>query len=1575
MGARAARATMLTVLAGIFFSTALGSSSHCLTPGAYGYDTGGVCLLCIRGSSSSAESRILSPYGACATCDEVLCNGTFADAFVQTQAGNGAWGYLDGAAGADTRFRQLFALLADPLARGILVADEARVRLVGYDGAVSSLAQTAQGASLFLQVNSLSVGANSSILYVLDNGETVYTADLAAAGGKTYLPGFPLAASTPPSCAKPLLAIAVNASSGTLFWITQAGFVCALPPSGPAVAQVVAGGGGGGGSVDGRGTAAGFGATKSLTFAPDGALLVADRTSLRRLDGAAVVSTLAGSLTLSGHVDGPALATARLDGPMAVATAGSIVYFVEAKWVRRLEGGVVTTLAGTGSPYAELMDAPAGRASFGRLVGVAVDPLRGTVWVADYETFSVRALVGGACALRSVAGGVAPGYLDRTGAAARFHGPAHLAVNPISGLLYVADERNHRLRSLDPGTGAVATLSGSGAYGVADGAATAASFMAPFGVATDATGATLFVSDAGAHTIRAVVIATTGAAPGFTSTLCGSASTSGFADAQGSAAKLSQPRGLAYTSVPAATLYVADTGNFRVRAVDVSTGLVSTLVGSGTQRTGNDVPPTLVLSANLKSPRAVAVDAAGVVFVADDDLLLNVSGGNVATFAGGKAGGWRSDGVGTSGVGFFEITALWMAGDKLYAAHAGSLGASGVVRVVSTGTREVRTLLGGAPADFQMDASGDATSLNPVGGLAASATGALYFTQLNAIHAWGCDTACPAGHYCPSQYRPTPCPATRYGARPGLVTRACTGACPAGFYCPEGTSAPVPCPLGHFCPPEAAAPTPCAAGSYATAQARRCLLCPPGTFEPRAGASACHEVCPPGTFGKAYGGLAQDGACAACAPGKYTSAEGATACTSCDAGTFGAAAGAAAASSCAACPPGRFSWAGAAVCSACPVGRFAPLAGAPECLPCPAGRFLNAQSATSEAQCEACPQGSYGPAAGAASSGCIFCPAGTASPALGATDAATCAACAPGAIAPQPGAAACDACGAGTFSGAGGKACTPCPLGSLSAAVGATSAAACALCPAGKTTLAAGASMPSQCVELVTSCGAGSQPGPPGAAPCVPLVCPLPLLSAPTGAAASSTACAGCAAGRYGAPPAACAPCPAGSVCPGLAAAPLFNFSQIGAAGAPPLSCALGAPVTPLLAADGGGGGGSARSPLAANGAWLVLGGAVALFAAVNAASRLARRHGALHAALMRIDLLSSAHLYKAGEPVRYFPTALGGLISALTVLVIAAYSAFLVQNFLSDANALTQQALLPREEGWADRLPPWAAAAAPWAPAGAPLSELQVRVFVSGNPGDCGAPLAWAAAGGGAQRWALRSAACSGGGDASVAQHVFSCAGCVLDERSALSAAFNFSCQSLLLEALAVPAAPAPAPLAAVRAAPALTVAPPGARLAALAWTLHPALSLLRDSTASPPLERAGYALSLQQLRATSAPLGAAAGGLPTLQPASAALQLTVELPLQLFIAKTTTVPLTSASTLVANLVGLAGLLAFAGTLKKGIEGAREVLREAGAKWHVWRSGKRLTAPPPQQQQQQPPSAPDKANKLETAAVVGVQD
>ena len=207
---------------------------------------------------------------------------------------------------------------------------------------------------------------------------------------------------------------------------------------------------------------------------------------------------------------------------------------------------------------------------------------------------------GWAAQLRLAAGDGVRGMRNGPVAQARFDDPYGVAMAE-DGTLYVADAGdNNRIRRI--GTdGAVTTLAGF-EEGFADGDGTAARLNTPSGLALDRAG-NLYVADTGNHAIRKVTPL------GGVSTVAGTG-VAGFRDGAAAQAQFNGPIGVAVDAH--GNVYVADTYNDRIRRIDPH-GQVSTVAGG--ERPGN--LDGVGAAARFDTPTALAVDARGIVWVAD----------------------------------------------------------------------------------------------------------------------------------------------------------------------------------------------------------------------------------------------------------------------------------------------------------------------------------------------------------------------------------------------------------------------------------------------------------------------------------------------------------------------------------------------------------------------------------------------------------------------------------------------------------------------------------------------------------------------------------------------------------------------------------------------------------------------------------------------------------------------------------------------------------------------------------------------------------------------------------------------
>jgi sugar lactone lactonase YvrE len=350
------------------------------------------------------------------------------------------------------------------------------------------------------------------------------------------------------------------------------------------------------------------------------------------------IVTVAGSPVPLGD-GGPATA-AQLTTPYGVAIDSGNVYISDSgnNRIRRVDPatGTITTFAGTGVAGSAGDGGPATAAQLNGPAGVVV--ASGSLYIADFTGNRVRRVDLATGTITTFAGtGVAGSGGDGGPAtSAQLNSPRGLAVD--SGNLYIADSVNNRVRKVDLATGTITTFAGTGVAGFSGdgGPATAAQLNGPAGVVV-ASGS-LYIADFTGNRVRRVDLAT-----GTITTFAGTG-VAGFSGDGGpaAAAQLNTPRFLAVAS---GNLYITDSGNHRVRKVDLATGIITTFAGTGVAAFGGDGGPAT--AAQLNVPLGVAADA-GNLYIADvlNNRIrrIDLATGTITTCAGSAAGGFAGDG-------------------------------------------------------------------------------------------------------------------------------------------------------------------------------------------------------------------------------------------------------------------------------------------------------------------------------------------------------------------------------------------------------------------------------------------------------------------------------------------------------------------------------------------------------------------------------------------------------------------------------------------------------------------------------------------------------------------------------------------------------------------------------------------------------------------------------------------------------------------------------------------------------------------------------------------------------------------
>ena len=481
-------------------------------------------------------------------------------------------------------------------------------------------------------------------------------------------------------------------------------------------------GSGAAGSADGTGTAASFNYPYGLTT--DGTnLFVADQSNhkIRKIViSTGVVTTIAGS-GAAGSADGTGTA-ASFNLPRGITTDGTNLFVADYNThkIRKIviSTGVVTTLAGSGAGGST--DGTGTGASFYYPIGITTDGTN--LFVADYWNDKIRMIVISTGVVTTLAGST-NGSTDGTGAAAKFSSPRGITTDGTN--LFVGDYGNHKIRRIVISTGVVTTLAGSGAAGAADGTSTAASFNYPEGIITD--GTNLFVVDTSNNKIRKIAPSLGGSIQGtplnldntnaVVTTFAGSG-TAGSTDATGTAASFNLPQGI---TTDGTYLYVADKSSHKIRKLEISTGAVTTLAGSGAAALTNGTGT----GASFYFPDGITTDGTNL-YVADSSnhavRKIVISTGVVTTIAGGTQGSTDATGASAS---FNYPAGITTDGTYLYVADA----QNNKIRKVEINTGVVTTLAGSG-ASGSTDAAGVAATFSGPYGVTTDGAN-LYVTDTN----------------------------------------------------------------------------------------------------------------------------------------------------------------------------------------------------------------------------------------------------------------------------------------------------------------------------------------------------------------------------------------------------------------------------------------------------------------------------------------------------------------------------------------------------------------------------------------------------------------------------------------------------------------------------------------------------------------------------------------------------------------------------------------------------------------------------------------------------------------------------
>jgi uncharacterized protein (TIGR03437 family) len=335
--------------------------------------------------------------------------------------------------------------------------------------------------------------------------------------------------------------------------------------------------------------------------------------------------------------------------------------------------------------------------------------------------------------INTVAGnqGLGSGYSGDGSAAvnAQLGGPVGIFVDK-SGNLFIADQNNNVIREVTT-DGNIKTIAGNHTLGYTgdNGAATSAELNKPLGVTLDSSG-NVYLTDSGNEVIRKFTVG------GNISTIAGSYiianqlygfPTGGYQPDNGVAANAYLNTPVAVAVDASGNVYIADTLNHIIRKVNGTS--ISTIAGQATQSGGNDTG-TNALQAHLNSPRGIAVDASGTLYIADtnNNKVLKLSNGALTTVAGTGTAGFSGDGGPANLAQLFapRAVAVDSAGNVYIADYTNQK-----IRMVST-NGIITTIAGNGKSGYGGDGGpGTSATLSQPSGLAVDSKFNVYVADTN----------------------------------------------------------------------------------------------------------------------------------------------------------------------------------------------------------------------------------------------------------------------------------------------------------------------------------------------------------------------------------------------------------------------------------------------------------------------------------------------------------------------------------------------------------------------------------------------------------------------------------------------------------------------------------------------------------------------------------------------------------------------------------------------------------------------------------------------------------------------------
>jgi trimeric autotransporter adhesin len=414
------------------------------------------------------------------------------------------------------------------------------------------------------------------------------------------------------------------------------------------IIRTVAGNGTPGYSGDGGpATQAQLSSPMGLSVDGSGNILIADTQNnvIREVGSTEIIETVAGNGFQSYSGDGHLATEAQLDipGGVSVDISGNLFIADGGNNVIRevvAKTGIIQNVAGNGTLGYSGDGGPATQAELAGSWGVSVDR-SGNIFIADGTR--IREVVAKTGIIRTVAGNGTPGYSGDGGPATQAGFNSLGVFVDSSGNIFIVDF--YRIREVVAKTGIIRTVAGNGTTGYSGdgGPATQAQIGIPEGVFVDSSGNIFIAEIANCDPIDpsddygcavGSYIRKVDAATGVIHTVAGNG-TEGYSGDGGKAtqAELYFPFGVVVDS--SGNIFIADSGNRRIREVLATTGIIQTVAGNGKSGFSGDGAPAT--RAELNFPFGLAINSADDILFADSYDQENVQ----LAYYGGTQGGGR----------------------------------------------------------------------------------------------------------------------------------------------------------------------------------------------------------------------------------------------------------------------------------------------------------------------------------------------------------------------------------------------------------------------------------------------------------------------------------------------------------------------------------------------------------------------------------------------------------------------------------------------------------------------------------------------------------------------------------------------------------------------------------------------------------------------------------------------------------------------------------------------------------------------------------------------------------------------